>query len=160
MEKQQAKTTKLLADLNDQLGVLSKELGELDSNFKEKNEELTGLQTQAALMEKRLAAASKLITGLTGERTRWTSDIGELNNSKVQLVGDCLLAASFLSYAGAFTSDFRAGMIYETFAEKVLTAASFDLRCDSSRITRSPHAGRLIKHPRLVELQPRVIFIF
>ena len=29
MEKQQAKTTKLLADLNDQLGVLSKELGEL-----------------------------------------------------------------------------------------------------------------------------------
>ena len=119
MEKQQAKTTKLLADLNDQLGVLSKELGELDSNFKEKNEELTGLQTQAALMEKRLAAASKLITGLTGERTRWTSDIGALNDSKVQLVGDCLLAASFLSYAGAFTSDFRAGMIYETFAEKV-----------------------------------------
>ena len=57
MEKQQAKTTKLLADLNDQLGVLSKELGELDTNFKEKNEELTGLQTQAALMEKRLAAA-------------------------------------------------------------------------------------------------------
>ena len=119
MEKQQAKTTKLLADLNDQLGVLSKELGELDANFKEKNEELTGLQTQAALMEKRLAAASKLITGLTGERTRWTSDIGALNDSKVQLVGDCLLAASFLSYAGAFTSDFRAGMIYETFAEKV-----------------------------------------
>ena len=95
MEKQQAKTTKLLADLNDQLGVLSKELGELDSNFKEKNEELTGLQTQAALMEKRLAAASKLITGLTGERTRWTSDIGELNNSKVQLVGR-LLPRSFL----------------------------------------------------------------
>ena len=119
MEKQQAKTTKLLADLNDQLGVLSKELGELDANFKEKNEELTGLQTQAALMEKRLAAASKLITGLTGERTRWTSDIGDLNDSKVQLVGDCLLAASFLSYAGAFTSDFRAGMIYETFAKKV-----------------------------------------
>ena len=119
MEKQQAKTTKLLADLNDQLGVLSKELGELDTNFKEKNEELTGLQTQAALMEKRLAAASKLITGLTGERTRWTSDIGDLNNSKVQLVGDCLLAASFLSYAGAFTSDFRAGMIYDTFAKKV-----------------------------------------
>ena len=119
MEKQQAKTTKLLADLNDQLGVLSKELGELDANFKAKNEELTGLQTQAALMEKRLAAASKLITGLTGERTRWTADIGDLNNSKVQLVGDCLLAASFLSYAGAFTSDFRAGMIYDTFAKKV-----------------------------------------
>merc|ERR1712159_433593 len=57
--------------------------------------------------------------GLTGERTRWTSDIGELNDSKVQLVGDCLLAASFLSYAGAVTSDFRAGMIYDTFAKKV-----------------------------------------
>ena len=132
MEKQQAKTTKLLADLNDQLGVLSKELGELDTNFKEKNEELTGLQTQAALMEKRLAAASKLITGLTGERTRWTSDIGDLNNSKVQLVGDCLLAASFLSYAGAFTSDFRAGMIYDTFAKKVRSRRPYAI--DATRV--------------------------
>jgi len=119
MEKAAAKTTKLLSDLNGQLGVLSKDLGELDVMFKEKSEELNGLQTQAALMEKRLAAASKLITGLTGERTRWTADIGDLNNSKVQLVGDCLLAASFLSYAGAFTSDFRAVMIYDTFAKKV-----------------------------------------
>ena len=119
MEKEQAKTTKLLSDLNAQLSTLEKELGELDTNFKAKNEELTGLQTQAALMEKRLAAASKLITGLTGERTRWTADIEDLNNNKVQLVGDCLLAASFLSYAGAFTNDFRSAMIYGSFADKV-----------------------------------------
>ena len=52
-------------------------------------------------MEKRLTAASKLISGLTGERTRWTADIESLNKNKVQLVGDCLLAASFLSYSGA-----------------------------------------------------------
>ena len=151
MEKQQAKTTKLLADLNDQLGVLSKELGELDANFKAKNEELTGLQTQAALMEKRLAAASKLITGLTGERTRWTSDIGDLNNSKVQLVGDCLLAASFLSYAGAFTSDFRAGMIYETFAKKVCRGVLGPFCCfyaiDATRL-RQTRPFRITRSPR------------
>jgi len=119
MEKGQAKTERELAELNVMLTALEKELNEFNAQYTEKNEELTGLQTQAALMEKRLTAASKLISGLTGERTRWTADIESLNKNKVQLVGDCLLAASFLSYSGAFTHDFRTVMIYETFVKRV-----------------------------------------
>mmetsp|Transcript_25191 Transcript_25191/g.84661 ORF Transcript_25191/g.84661 Transcript_25191/m.84661 type:complete len:4540 (+) Transcript_25191:178-13797(+) len=119
MEKNQAKTEKELGELNAELEDLERELGEFNVQYTEKKGELTSLQTQAALMEKRLSAASKLISGLAGERTRWTNDISSLVQNKVQLVGDCLLAASFLSYAGAFTHDFRTAMIYGAFAAKV-----------------------------------------
>ena len=66
-------------------------------------------------MEKRLTAASKLIVGLSGERTRWTESVGDLQEQKTRLVGDCLLASSFLSYAGAFSNTFRAEMIFGKF---------------------------------------------
>ena len=54
-----------------------------------------------------MAAASKLISGLTGERTRWTADVGTLQSDRILLLGDALLAASFLSYTGPFTRDYR-----------------------------------------------------
>lgn len=44
------------------------------------------------------------ITGLTGERTRWSADVGGLELQSTMLVGDCLLGSSFLSYLGAFST--------------------------------------------------------
>lgn len=128
MEKSQAKTERELGELNAQLSQLEGELVECNEQYTQKNSELTNLQTQAALMEKRLSAASKLISGLAGERTRWTADVNKLAEARRRLVGDCLLAASFLSYAGAFTHDFRHAMIYETFAQ----------RLDTLQVPRSP----------------------
>lgn len=51
-------------------------------------------------MSRRLDAASRLIDGLSSERARWTNDMNTLEAKIVQLVGDCLLTASFLSYTG------------------------------------------------------------
>jgi len=70
-------------------------------------------------MEKRLQAASKLISGLTGERTRWTADVAALESKKTQVVGDALLSSSFLSYAGAFTTDYRQKLVYDTFLSDI-----------------------------------------
>lgn len=111
MEKAQAKTEAELAQLNDMLGKLKIELDALNANFAAANGELSGLQATAQTMEKRLAAASKLITGLTGERTRWTADIGGLREGGGRLVGDCLLTSAFISYAGAFSADYRRDVI-------------------------------------------------
>ncbi|KAH8057484.1 dynein light chain binding protein [Aureococcus anophagefferens] len=47
MEKGQAKTERELAELNVMLSSLEKELNEFNAQYTEKNEELTGLQTQA-----------------------------------------------------------------------------------------------------------------
>ena len=120
MEKAQAKTEKELEELRDLLGQLEKELGELNIEYKKANGELSDLQHQAQLMEKRLNAASKLITGLTGERTRWTKDVQTLQEQRGRLFGDCILSASFLSYAGAFTTDYRTEIIYDKFLADVL----------------------------------------
>ena len=95
------------------VGEIAEELAKLDANYKVASAELNDLQEKAAVMEKRLNAASKLITGLTGERTRWTADIKNLNEQKVKLIGDCVLTASFLSYTGAFTREFRHELIFK-----------------------------------------------
>jgi len=71
-------------------------------------------------MEAMLIAATKLMAGLESERVRWTADMKSLNEAGTKLVGDCLLAASFVSYTGAFTFDFRARMLYETWMDDIL----------------------------------------
>jgi dynein heavy chain len=115
MEKAQQQTERELNALQTQLKQLSKELGELNIQFEAAKSELDMLQQEAALMTKRLNAASKLIDGLTGERTRWSADVQMLEERSVKLVGDCLLGASFLSYLGAFTTDYRKDLIYDRF---------------------------------------------
>ena len=121
MEKAQRQTEAELAELQATLAGLSKELGELNAQFAEANGELDVLQTEAALMTKRLNAASQLIDGLTGERTRWSADVAGLDSQNTMLIGDCLLGSSFLSYMGAFTTDYRRDIIYNKALTDVQT---------------------------------------
>lgn len=54
---------------------LTKELQQLSDQFDKKTSEALELRQKADLMERRLAAASKLIEGLRSERTRWAADL-------------------------------------------------------------------------------------
>ena len=45
------------------------------------------------------------------EPIRWTADIASLREGGGRLVGDCLLTAAFISYAGAFSADYRRSVI-------------------------------------------------
>eukprot|EP01031_Cornospumella_fuschlensis_P047732 gene47732-58479_t len=119
MEKAQIQTEKELEELRATLATLSKEIAELNAQYAEANAELDILQQEAALMTKRLNAASQLIDGLTGERTRWSADVNNLEQQAVKLVGDCLLGSSFLSYMGAFTTDYRRDLIYTKFLQDI-----------------------------------------
>jgi len=65
------------------------------------------------MMERKLNAAKKLITGLTSEKIRWTEDTKRLKDLTIQLIGDCLLASSFLSYVGPFDFGFRKKMLHD-----------------------------------------------
>lgn len=120
MEKAQQQASQDLADLMELLKQLNDEIAGLSSRYTTANEELTELQLRASLMEKRLSAASKLIKGLTGERTRWTDDVCTLRERGTRLVGDCLLASSFLSYMGAFTADYRSDLMLKRLFNDLL----------------------------------------
>lgn len=54
---------------------LSRQLQQLREQFGQKTTEQLDLKAKADLMERRLTAASKLIVGLSSERTRWTADM-------------------------------------------------------------------------------------
>ena len=111
-EKKQRQAQKDLTKIKAALSSLQEQLAELTQQFETKTAEQQQLKEKAELMERRLQAASKLITGLESERTRWTADLETLATKTSALVGDCLLTSSFLSYAGGFTYDFRHQMTY------------------------------------------------
>lgn len=115
MEKAQRLMEAELATIQATLSQLAIEIAELNAQFVEASSELDQLQQEASLMSKRLDAASKLITGLAGERSRWSADVERFNAQASLLVGDCLIGSSFLSYAGAFTTDYRRDLLFEKF---------------------------------------------
>lgn len=61
--------------LQEEVVSLSKQLQQLRDQFGQKTSEQLDLKAKADLMERRLTAASKLIVGLSSERTRWTADM-------------------------------------------------------------------------------------
>ena len=113
--KELAQTKKEVAELNDMLGGLR-------ASFEKATAEKNELEEKAATMERQLGAASKLITGLAGEKIRWTADVKHLKASLIKLVGDTLVGAAFLSYQGAFTFDYRADMMKNVWVTAVVEA--------------------------------------
>ena len=84
---------KLLADLNDKYVAAMEEKAEADD---EKNALLT-----------RENLAKRLVGGLASENERWGNDIENLKKTQNTLTGDCMLAAGFVSYVGAFDQELR-----------------------------------------------------
>ncbi|KAI8814786.1 dynein heavy chain and region D6 of dynein motor-domain-containing protein [Cladochytrium replicatum] len=100
------KITKELKRLND-------ELSTLQQSFHQAKAEQLELKEMAEIMERRLIAADKLISGLGSERVRWGKDLELLKEQRIQLLGDCLLVSGFLSYTGAFNWELRTHLIHK-----------------------------------------------
>ena len=60
--------------------------------------------------KKKMVRAKKMIEGLAGEKERWTHTVADLTNAQVFIVGNCLVAAGMICYAGPFISQFRESM--------------------------------------------------
>jgi dynein heavy chain len=118
-EKALRAAQKELSRIKAEVEQLSAQLVELKDKFEKGSAEERELTEKAALMAKRLAAASKLITGLGAERERWSEDMKTLNERRDFLVGDCLVSAAFLSYTGAFNFEFRNAMLNQTWEPDV-----------------------------------------
>ena len=79
------------------------------------------LTMEAGQCRKKMSAASTLINGLGGEKNRWTNQSKEFKEQLVRLIGDTLLACSFLSYSGPFNTEFRDMLMeqWQTLLKKV-----------------------------------------
>ena len=91
----------------EELAEVIAKVDELNNKYQESVGEKNRLRNEAEGLEAKLDRADKLVSGLSGERVRWESSIGGFDISLRNLVGDALVAAAFLSYAGPFDTAYR-----------------------------------------------------
>ena len=104
----------------DKLAVVQAKVAELQRMFEAQMAEKKKIEDGANALARKAQQASDLINGLAGEQKRWGEDAENLVTQKHKLVGDCAVAAAFVSYCGPFNQEFR-----DYIVEKKLTA---DLR--------------------------------
>ncbi|XP_048641449.1 dynein axonemal heavy chain 10 isoform X3 [Marmota marmota marmota] len=112
-------TKRELEKIQNELAAIQRELEALGAKYEAAILEKQKLQEEAEIMERRLIAADKLISGLGSENVRWLKDLEELTHRRVKLLGDCLLCAAFLSYEGAFTWEFRDEMVNQVWQSDI-----------------------------------------
>ncbi|CAM6084343.1 unnamed protein product [Calypogeia fissa] len=120
-ERNLAKAQKELDLIQTQVATLSGQLATLNGELAEATAVQQDLKSKQDLMEKRIDAASRLISGLGSEQERWTKELEDLGQARLKLVGDCLVSSSFLSYCGAFTLDFRTEMVQKIWHADLVT---------------------------------------
>ncbi|OON14263.1 ATPase family protein [Opisthorchis viverrini] len=101
----------MLAAAQAKLDEVNAQMRRLQQEYNEKMEQKEELRLKAEHTEKMLDRASKLVSGLAGEKLRWESTVADLSARIELLPGDCLLAAGFLSYMGPFLSEYREKLV-------------------------------------------------
>ncbi|KAL8575827.1 Dynein heavy chain 10, axonemal [Nucella lapillus] len=101
-----------LERINKEINSLESQLNELNRKYEEAMAEKQALEEEERIMLRRLVAAEKLMSGLGSESIRWNAELKSLRKSRVQLLGDCMVCAAFLSYVGAFSWEFRDQLVY------------------------------------------------
>jgi dynein heavy chain len=93
-----------------QLAEVEETLAQLQAELDRNEAEGARLQAKITDCNVKLSRAGKIITGLAGEKTRWTETVIELGKEYELLVGNSLVAAGMVAYGGAFTSKFRTNL--------------------------------------------------
>ncbi|DBA02158.1 TPA: hypothetical protein N0F65_004793 [Lagenidium giganteum] len=112
---------KALAEANEKLRVANEKLDEVQQKVMALEARLATLteefdrtnrdvQEAVAAVERgrlRMQLATRLTSALGSESVRWSQELTLLQSTADMLIGDVLIAASFVSYIGAFTKPFR-----------------------------------------------------
>ncbi|VDN95862.1 unnamed protein product [Rodentolepis nana] len=100
-----------LAKAEEALQEKERQLGIVRALFERATARKKELADDAESCQRRIATATTLIEGLSGEKVRWTEETRTLSDQIIRLVGDVLMATAFLSYCGCFNQDFRTTII-------------------------------------------------
>ncbi|XP_070269812.1 dynein axonemal heavy chain 3 [Myotis yumanensis] len=91
-----------------ELKLVEDRLQALNDEFEEMNIKKMTLEENIDICSQKLIRAEKLISGLGGEKERWTEAARQLGIRYTNLTGDVLVSAGTVAYLGAFTVDYRA----------------------------------------------------
>eukprot|EP00033_Pygsuia_biforma_P005625 GCRY01006214.1.p1 GENE.GCRY01006214.1~~GCRY01006214.1.p1 ORF type:complete len:1920 (-),score=585.98 GCRY01006214.1:315-5459(-) len=109
-----AKKQNALNDSRTRLQEITDKVMSLKAQYEERVNEKETLRIDAEATEQKLNRAEKLVNGLASERERWEQSIKNYQEQLGLLVGDCMVACAFLSYAGPFPSDYRRDFVHAT----------------------------------------------
>ncbi|KAJ3097005.1 Dynein heavy chain 5, axonemal [Phlyctochytrium planicorne] len=119
---QEARLQVAMNDLNKAQQILDEKQAELDIMKEKYNQVIAqrqALQADADSCKRKMNAATALISGLKGEKDRWTIQSKEFAERIGRLVGDVILAVAFLSYSGPFNQTFRQQLLTDWKKELV-----------------------------------------
>lgn len=98
---------KLLNEKLAQLAKVEANLAAIQKLLDDQMKHFANLQAEVEWCTKKLQRAQELISGLGGEKTRWSATAKQLGETYNTLTGDVLIASGVVAYLGPFTIDFR-----------------------------------------------------
>lgn len=119
LKQAQDKAAEMQAQLQEkqnELAEVTARLRKLEQDYQDslaKRDELNNRMDDAKI---RIARAETLTTQLADEQTRWSAMSKKLESDRGQLVGDTLLAAAFIGYAGPFDVTNRTELVKQWVA--------------------------------------------
>ncbi|ERE69395.1 dynein heavy chain 6, axonemal-like protein [Cricetulus griseus] len=108
-----------LAEAQEKLREVAEKLEMLKKQYDEKLAQKEELRKKSEEMELKLERAGMLVSGLAGEKARWEETVQGLEEDLGYLVGDCLIAAAFLSYMGPFLTNYRDEIVNQIWIKKI-----------------------------------------
>lgn len=106
-QKAKSVAEKDLATVEGKLAQIDSTLNDLQRSFLEATQEKARVEKVARECEVRLKIAERLTLGLASEYARWGTEVDHLRKVEGTLFGDVALSAAFVSYVGAFGSQYR-----------------------------------------------------
>ncbi|KAK8866475.1 hypothetical protein M9Y10_009438 [Tritrichomonas musculus] len=110
-KKRLENSEKMLEEAKSQLAQIEEKLKVLVDNVEKMQNKEKELTESVEKTQLRLDRAQTIITGLSGESTRWNECAENLKESSIYILGDTLLITGVLTYLGPFSPKFRGDII-------------------------------------------------
>jgi len=122
-----------LKKAQEELAEVTAKVNRLKQKYDDSVGEKNRLRAEADQMQMLLDRADKLVKGLAGENERWQVSIGQFQGEITRCLGNSLVAAAFLSYAGPFDTLYRSRLVRGFFPFRKL--ASLFLQLSETKFT-------------------------
>jgi dynein heavy chain, axonemal len=113
------KSEEELQTLRDNFAQVQKIINDLNYQLDKAKSDMESFKVQTEQLNIKLERADKLISGLGSTKEGWRERKEILEEKYNYLVGDSLMTAAFLSYAGPFPSEYRESFLAEDLLGKV-----------------------------------------